>query len=173
MPQGCSICQRWDSRAINEALTRGEPVRALARRYGIPKTTLMRHASHAQRPPSTESPPMERPMVERPVELGDAFEAEHAALRAELARTQAQLARIHREFAAWRTAQDAQRAHYAADQALVAQLRACLGILHDDAPSWQLVHSLLRGDGRNGKGPLLQALRRLVGRPERSFYGME
>ena len=40
MTQGCSICQRADIRTLNEALARGEAVRALARRHGIPKTTM-------------------------------------------------------------------------------------------------------------------------------------
>jgi transposase-like protein len=171
MTTGCSICQRADIQTINEALTHGEPVRALARRYGIPKTTLLRHKAQCfttgggplpQRATSTE---LETHVAQLTTEL--------AEVQTQLAQTQGQLAGVSRELTAWRTAQAAQQAHDAAGQVLVAQLRAWLRILHDDAPSWQLVHSLLRGDGRNGKGPLLQALRRLVGRPERSFYGME
>jgi transposase-like protein len=171
MAQRCSICQRADIQPMNEALARGEAVRALARRYGIPKTTLLRHKAQCfttgggplpQRATSTE---LETPVAQLTTKL--------AEVKTQLAHVQAQLAGVSRELTAWRTEQAAQQAHDAADQILVEQLRAWLRILHDDTPSWQLVHSLLRGDGRNGKGPLLQALRRLVGRPELPFYGME
>jgi transposase-like protein len=170
MPAGCSICQRADIQTINEALTHGEPVRGLAKRYGLAKTSLLRHARHAQRSPYKESPPMERPTAESP-ELVDDVEmavaqlaTQLAEVRTQLARTQAQLSGVSREFAGWRSEQDALRAQCADDHALAEQLRACLGVLQTDDASWRLVESLLRGDGHNGRGPLLQSLRRLVGR---------
>jgi transposase-like protein len=167
---------------INAALAQAEALRALARRHGVARTTLLRHRAHAQRPHHQENPPMTGDTMPQSVTTVTSDDVELALgqlasqlaeAQTQLARTQAQLAGINREFAAWRTEQDAQRAQCAADHALAEQLRDCLAVLlHDDA-SWRLVESLLRGDGRNGKGPLLQALRRLVGRPERSFYGME
>jgi hypothetical protein len=167
MPTGCSICQRPDVQTLNEALAHGEAVRGVARRYKIAKTTLVRHARHVQHAPQKETPAME-PMTVEPV---DTFEAEAATLRAELAelhtqlaRTQAQLAGINREFAAWRDEQSAQRTQCAADHALAEQLRACLQVLQTDDTAWHVVELLLRADGHNGKGPLLQALRRLIGR---------
>jgi hypothetical protein len=171
MTNGCSICQRTDSRVINEALAHGEPVRGLAKRYEIPKTTMARHASHAQRPPSTESPPMERLTAESP-ELVDDVETSVAQLGLELielhtqlARTQAQLSGVSREFAAWRAEQETQRTQCADDHELVEQLRACLQVLQTDDAGWRVVELLLRPDGHNSRGPFLQQLRRLIGRP--------
>jgi hypothetical protein len=170
MPQGCSICQRSDIWAINAALARGEAVRGLARRYKIAKTTLVRHASHVPQRTEKEGPSMNRPTAESP-ELVDDVElalgqlaSQLAEAHTQLARTQAQLAGINREFATWRAEQDTQRAQCAADHALAEQLRACLQILQTDDTAWRVLESILRGDGHNGRGPLLQQLRRLVGR---------
>jgi hypothetical protein len=114
----CSVCQRRDSAAITTALRHGEPVRALARRYKIPKTTMLRHARHVPQLTEKESPPMERPTAESP-ELVDDVEmalgqlaSQLVEVRSQLARTQAQLAGINREFATWRTEQAAQRVQW-------------------------------------------------------------
>jgi septal ring factor EnvC (AmiA/AmiB activator) len=166
----CSVCQRRDSAAITTALRHGEPVRALARRYKIPKTTMLRHARHVPQLTEKESPPMERPTAESP-ELVDDVEmalgqlaSQLVEVRSQLARTQAQLAGINREFATWRTEQEAQRAQCTADHMLAEQLRACIQVLQTDDGAWRVLESILRGDGHNGRGPLLQQLRRLVGR---------
>jgi chromosome segregation ATPase len=87
-----------------------------------------------------------------------------AEVHTQLARTQSQLAGISREFAAWRGEQETQRAQCADDHALVEQLRACLQVLQSDDIAWRIVETLLRTDGLAGKGPFLQAFRRLCGR---------
>jgi septal ring factor EnvC (AmiA/AmiB activator) len=169
MAEGCRICQRADIQTINQSLARGEAVRALARRYAVPKTSLRRHARHAAQH-TKERSLMERRIAEGP-ELVDDIEvavaqlaSELAEVRGQLARTQAQLAGINREFATWRTEQEAQRAQCTADHMLAEQLRACIQVLQTDDGAWRVLESILRGDGHNGRGPLLQQLRRLVGR---------
>ena len=64
MMQGGSICQRADSRVINEALAHGEPARALARRYGLPKSTLARHVAHVRAIP-TKGEALSQAVVQR------------------------------------------------------------------------------------------------------------
>jgi hypothetical protein len=168
MAEGCRICQRADVHTINAALVHGEPLRALARRYAIPKTSLVRHARHVAQRTEKETT-MTTTTAARTLEPDVALDVAqlHAQLgevRSQLARTQAQLSGINREFTAWRAEQTAQCARCDADHALLAQLQACLQVLQTDDTAWRVLESILRGDGHNGRGPLLQALRRLVGR---------
>lgn len=47
MSPDCSVCTRPDLEAVNAALLSDESLRAIADRFGIPKTTLLRHREHA------------------------------------------------------------------------------------------------------------------------------
>ena len=45
MPRLCSVCTHADHRGINAALVAGEPLRDVARQYGVSKDALFRHRS--------------------------------------------------------------------------------------------------------------------------------
>ena len=46
MARPCTICAHEDRKAIDEALVVGTPVRAIALRYGVERTSLGRHLHH-------------------------------------------------------------------------------------------------------------------------------
>jgi len=44
VPRACTVCEHPERDAIDAALVSGEPVRALARRYGLSSSSVSRHA---------------------------------------------------------------------------------------------------------------------------------
>jgi hypothetical protein len=49
MPQSCTICRQRDRPAIDAALIENEPLRNIAKQYGVTSTSLHRHRQHLPR----------------------------------------------------------------------------------------------------------------------------
>ena len=47
---GCTVCEHQDLAAIDELLRAGESQRGIASRFGLSKSSLNRHAQHAEQP---------------------------------------------------------------------------------------------------------------------------
>src|SRR5581483_2424927 len=74
VPRACSICTHPELASIAKAISAGEPIRPLARRFKIPSSNLQRHAWNCQRIPRKQEAVAQAPARTLP-ESGTRFES--------------------------------------------------------------------------------------------------
>jgi transposase-like protein len=181
MPLPCSVCRRPDRTAINKAIRHGEAMRAVARRYGVSKSTMTRHAAHVQRSEEgelRETASQERVTVAAPTEeqlaavlarVGQ-LELDNTTLRVELGKQAARSASQERRFGeieAW--------VHGLAGQVgrhgqVVTTVQDLLELLRENDDCWQTMSSMLSTSSLATRGVLHQWVASQVGRPRPLKY---
>jgi hypothetical protein len=170
MPNACRVCQRDDRAVIDAALARGEALRAVSRRTGIAKTTLLRHHRHAHSPQEPTIPMRTQPAPPPPEVL--ALAGLVAPLQAQLDALQAETRAVRRDLEQQRARVEAmaQRlllltAQVRGHEPMVTTVQALLLLLTEDDDAWQAMYSLLRTSGLGTHGTLHRFVAHLVGRP--------
>jgi hypothetical protein len=178
MPSPCSVCQRSDSAVINAALSHGEAIRALSRRFAIPKTSMLRHARHVQPLHPEESPRMEtRRVTERPEEpvaavlaRMDQLVAMLGALQATVAKLDARVAMQARAIQAVEAQGQALALTVRSHEVVVMTLGEFVDLLGTNDDAWRTMDSLLQMGSTSTRGTLHTAVAEKVGRPRPMQY---
>jgi hypothetical protein len=175
MPNACRVCARDDRAVIDAALASGEALRAVSRRTGIAKTTLLRHRPHGH---SAHEECMPGPPagagedeVRRAVAPWDLGQGRLERLEIEVAQQRARLASVEQRCAALE-----HRLHSLAGQVerqgdIVTTLQDLCDLLAHNDDAWQALEAMLKTHSLATRRTLYRFIATQVGRPPPAQYG--